>query len=230
VVIIAAIKGLRVSQCASHLAREKPTTIAELYEVIQNIASQMTTTEKESKKKITSGLKSSNNFQPPRPNNYERRPFTPHNQVNQIENDSNVTAQSEYTHQNQYNQRSQFNETTFERENFDTTERGKGKTPLKPKDMYCIIHGKGAGHTSEMCPKVKKSIEEAQKENRAQRQSKTINHVRQEQHSTHQPYYPMHYGHTQALLPRPPPTYNYEPLAMYHPMQNQWRQKSDSPT
>jgi hypothetical protein len=25
--------------------------------------------------------------------------------------------------------------------------------------MYCIIHGKGAGHTSKMCPKVKKSIE-----------------------------------------------------------------------
>jgi hypothetical protein len=47
--------------------------------------------------------------------------------------------------------------------------------------------------------------------------------VRQEQHNTYQPYYPMHYGHTQALLPGPPPTYNYE-LAMYHPMQNQWRQ------
>jgi hypothetical protein len=115
-------------------------------------------------------IKQNNNFQPPRPNNYERRPFTPHNQVNQIKNDSNVTAQSEYTHQKQYNQRSQFNETTFERGNFGTTGRGKGKTPLKPKDMYCIIHGKGAGHTSEMYPKVKKSIEEAQKENRAQSQ------------------------------------------------------------
>jgi hypothetical protein len=87
--------------------------------------------------------------------------------------------------------------------------------------MYCIIHGKGAGHTSKMCPKVKKSIEEAQEENRAQSQSKTANHVRQEQHSTHQPYYPMHYGHTQDLLLGPPPTYSYEPLAMYHPMQNQ---------
>jgi hypothetical protein len=30
----------------------------------------------------------------------------------------------------------------------------------RPKDMYCIIHGKGAGHTSKICPKVKKSIEE----------------------------------------------------------------------
>jgi len=43
----------------------------------------------------------------------------------------------------------------------------KRKTPLKPEDMYCIIHGKGARHTSKMCPKVKKSIEEAQEENRA---------------------------------------------------------------
>jgi hypothetical protein len=33
--------------------------------------------------------------------------------------------------------------------------------------MYCIIHGKGAGHTSKICPKVKKSIKEAQEENMA---------------------------------------------------------------
>jgi hypothetical protein len=31
--------------------------------------------------------------------------------------------------------------------------------------MYCIIYGKGAGHTSKMCPKVKKNIEEIQEEN-----------------------------------------------------------------
>ena len=58
---------------------------------------------------------SNNNFHPPRPNNYERRPFTPHNQVNQIENDSNSIAKSDYADQNQYNQQSQFNERTFER-------------------------------------------------------------------------------------------------------------------
>ena len=40
------------------------------------------------------------NFHPPRPNNYERRPFAPHNQVNQIENDNNSTAESDYAHQN----------------------------------------------------------------------------------------------------------------------------------
>ena len=48
--------------------------------------------------------------------------------------------------------------------------------------------------------------------------------MRQEQQSPHQTYYPMHYGHTQALLSGPPPIYSYEPLAMYHPMQNQRRQ------
>jgi hypothetical protein len=36
--------------------------------------------------------------------------------------------------------------------------------------MYCIIHDKGVGHTSKMCPKVKKSIKEAQEKNRAQSQ------------------------------------------------------------
>ena len=90
--------------------------------------------------------------------------------------------------------------------------------------MYYIIHGKGARQTSKMYNKVKKDIEEAQEENRAPSQPKVVNHVRKEQQTTHQTYYPMHYGHTQALLPRPPPAYNYEPLAMYHPMQNQWRQ------
>ena len=35
VVIIAAIKVLRVGQCASHLAQEKPSIVVKLYEVIQ---------------------------------------------------------------------------------------------------------------------------------------------------------------------------------------------------
>ena len=104
---------------------------------------------------------SNNNFHPLRLNNYERRPFTLHNQVNQIENDNNSIAESDYAHQNQYNQRSQFNERTFERGGFGTRGRGRGKAPLKPEDMYCIIHGKGVGHISKMCPKVKKRIEEA---------------------------------------------------------------------
>jgi len=34
----------------------------------------------------------------------------------------------------------------------------------------------------------------------------------------------MHYGHAKALLTEPLLAYRYEPLAMYHPMQNQWRQ------
>jgi hypothetical protein len=59
--------------------------------------------------------------------------------------------------------------------------------------------------------KVKKSIEEAQEENKAPSQSKVVNYVRQEQQSSHQTYYPMHYRHAQALLARPPPAYNYEP-------------------
>ena len=50
--------------------------------------------------------------------------------------------------------------------------------------------------------------------------------MRQEQQSPHQTYYPMHYGHAQALLLGPPPAYSYEPLAMYHPMQNQWMQSN----
>ena len=80
--------------------------------------------------------------------------------------------------------------------------------------MYCIIHGKGARHTSKMCPKVKKSIEEAQEENWAPSQSKLINHVRQGQQSSHQTYYTMHYGHAQALLLGPPPAYSYEPCTI----------------
>ena len=71
-----------------------------------------------------------------------------------------------------------------------------------------------------MCPKVKKSIEEAQEENRAPSQSKVVNHVREGQQSPYQTYYPMYCGHPQALLLGPPPTYSYEPLAMYRPMQN----------
>ena len=58
-VIKAAIKGLRVGQCASHLAREKPSTVAELYEVIQKYCKSDDDTEKELKDKTISGLKSS---------------------------------------------------------------------------------------------------------------------------------------------------------------------------
>ena len=90
--------------------------------------------------------------------------------------------------------------------------------------MYCIIHGKGSRHTSKMCPKVKKSIEEVQEENRAPTQTKVVNHVMQEHQNSHQTYYPVHYGHSQTMLPGPPPIYSYEPIAMYHPTQNQWKE------
>ena len=162
--------GLRVGQCDSHLAREKPSTVAELYEVIQKYYKSDDDYRKriEEENYFRAQIKQSNiNFYAPKPNNYERRPFTPHNQVNQIENDHNSTAESDYAHQNQYNQRSQFNDRTFERGGFATRGRGRGGAPLKPKDMYYIIHGKGVGHTSKICPKVKKRIEEAQEENRA---------------------------------------------------------------
>jgi hypothetical protein len=102
-------------------------------------------------------------------------------------------------------------------------EEEKEKHPKNLKICIALFMAKKLDIYPKCVPKLRKSIEEAQEENRAQSQSKTINHVRQEQHSTHQPYYPMHYGHIQALLPRPPPTYSYEPLEMYHPMQNQWR-------
>ena len=59
VVIIAAIKGLRVGQCASHLAREKPSTMLSFTKSFKNIVSQMMITEKELKDKTISGLKSS---------------------------------------------------------------------------------------------------------------------------------------------------------------------------
>jgi hypothetical protein len=41
-------------------------------------------------------IKPNNNFHPPRPNNYERRPFSPHNQVSQIENDNTSIAESDF--------------------------------------------------------------------------------------------------------------------------------------
>jgi hypothetical protein len=57
VVIIEAIKGLQAGQCAAHLTREKPTSLAQLYEKIQNTANLIKITEKESRKKIASDIK-----------------------------------------------------------------------------------------------------------------------------------------------------------------------------
>ena len=58
-VIIAAIKGFQVGQCASHLAREKPSIVASFTKTFKNFASQMMIIEKESRKKTTLELKSS---------------------------------------------------------------------------------------------------------------------------------------------------------------------------
>jgi hypothetical protein len=73
---------------------------------------------------------------------------------------------------------------TFKRGGFNARGRGgrgRGRTPLRPEDMYCIIHSKGDGHTSKLCPKIKKSIEETQEENKMSSQSKVINHMIQGQ-------------------------------------------------
>ena len=105
-VIIAVIKGLRVGRCASHLARKKPSIVIELYEVIQKYCKSDDDYRKgiEEENNFRAQIKQSNNFHPPRPNNHDRRPSTTHNQVNQIKNDNNSIAQSDYAHQNQYNQ------------------------------------------------------------------------------------------------------------------------------
>jgi len=74
VVIIATIKGLRVGQYASHLAQEKPSTVAELYEVIQKYYKSDDEYRKriEEENNFRAQIKqSNNNFHPPRPNNYE---------------------------------------------------------------------------------------------------------------------------------------------------------------
>jgi len=80
---------------------------------------------------------------------FERRPFAPHNNVNQIENDI-IVSKSNFASPNHFNQQSQYHERTFERGSFAQRGRGRERTPLKLEDMYCIIHGKGAGHTSKM--------------------------------------------------------------------------------
>lgn len=61
-----------------------------------------------------------------------------------------------------------------------------------------------------------------QEENKATPQSKKINNIIQEQGPT-QSYFLATYNHHQPMLPGPP-TFSYEPIAMYNPFQNQWRQ------
>jgi hypothetical protein len=140
--------------------------------------------------------------------------------TSEIKTKATIFILKEIFHLNQYN--SQYNERTFERGSFNARGRGgrgRGRTPLRPKDMYCIIHGKGAGHTSKMCPKVKKSIEETHEENKISSQSKAVNHMIQGQQNS---YYPIQFGHSQAMILGLSPSYSYGPVAIYDP--NQWRQ------
>jgi hypothetical protein len=51
-----------------------------------------------------------------------------------------------------------------------------------------------------MCPKVKKNIEEIQEENKISSQSKAVNHMVQGQQNS---YYPIQFGHSQAMIPGP---------------------------
>jgi hypothetical protein len=217
VVIIAAIKGLQAGQCATHLTQEKPTSLAQLYEEIQKYCK----SNEDYRKRIEeeNSFRNQNkrsNFHPPKQNNYERRRFS---QVNQVEN-NNSTTESNFPPQNQYN--SQYNKSTFKRDGFNARGRGgrgRGRTPLRPEDMYCIIHGKGARHTSKMCPKVKKRIKETQEENKMSSQPKSVNHMIQGQQNF---YYPIQFGYSQVMIPGPSPSYSYGPVEIYDP--NQWRQ------
>jgi hypothetical protein len=69
-----------------------------------------------------------------------------------------------------------------------------------------------------MCPKVKKSIEEIQEENKISSQSKVVNHMIQGQQNS---YYPIQFGHSQVMI-LGPSSYSYRPVAIYD--LNQWRQ------
>jgi hypothetical protein len=50
-------------------------------------------------------------------------------------------------------------------------------------------------------------------------QPKVVNHMIQGQQKS---YYPIQFGHSQAMIPGPSPSYSYGQVAIYDP--NQWRQ------
>lgn len=76
VVIIAAIKGLRMGQLSSHFARERPRTVAELYEEMQKFCKSDDDYRKrmEEENSFKAQTKANNNFHP-KSNNFERRQF-----------------------------------------------------------------------------------------------------------------------------------------------------------
>jgi hypothetical protein len=64
--------------------------------------------------------------------------------------------------------------------------------------------------------KNKEKHEETKEENKISSQSKAVNHMIQDQQSS---YYPIQFGHSQGIIPRPSPSYSYRPIAIYDPNQ-----------
>lgn len=102
VVIIAAIKGLRMGQCASHFAREPPSTVSELYEVMQKFCKSDDDHRKrvEEENNFCTQIKN-NNFNNARANNFERRPNNAFHQVNQIDSENATMTESNFQHRSQ---------------------------------------------------------------------------------------------------------------------------------
>jgi hypothetical protein len=75
VVIIEAIKGLRVGQCTSHFGREPPNTVLERYKVMQKFCKSNTDHRKRVEEETSFRVEVKNNcYNQPIPTNFERRP------------------------------------------------------------------------------------------------------------------------------------------------------------
>jgi hypothetical protein len=131
-------------QCAAHLTREKPTSLAQLYEEIQKYCKSDGDYRKRIKEENSfRNQNKSSNFHPQSKTTMSgdtsaksiklKTAIQPLKAIFQLKINITVSTTNEHS--------KEVASTQEEEEDEEEEEH------LRPKGMYCIIHGKGAGHT-----------------------------------------------------------------------------------
>ena len=165
------IEGLLPSQLASHLDKEPPRSVSELYAEVEKYAK----SEADHKRRVEQRklMRQQQNWQQSNQANSNQNQYVLHVEPLQdtgqqkefdpyiISPPTQLLKKQDNNNSKEHNQRSRSN-----RGRGKGRDRGRGP-PEGPQKLYCHFHGVDAGHRTNQCPEKKKTLERMEAEKKA---------------------------------------------------------------
>jgi len=188
IAIEAAIKGLRIGPFAAHLAREKPTSIQQLYDQFEKYC--------RSDNDLRKRLEEQGQNRQQNSSKNPQKTYTNQNVSNQKPGQGQVLSIKGQPHTEQRQQtaptRPEAQTRNQDRQGYQGKNWNRNQSQ-KQRRPYCVFHGENAGHSTKDCPETKETQERMKNKQTAQPPTQqSAREVNTTYTTGHQQYCPMY--------------------------------------